>query len=100
MNQPLAETIFWIAAVACVIAELAILRSTFAARPANKSELVPTSSPRGEIAWAVIPALALVVVLTATWQRIEAREAHMGTMDHSRMEHSMPMPPQPPTSQP
>ena len=100
MNQPLAETIFWIAAAACVIAELAILRSTFAARSANKSELVPTASPRGELAWAIIPAIALGVVLTATWQRIEAREAHMGTMDHSGMQHSMPMPPQPSTSRP
>jgi len=100
MNQPLAETIFWIAAVACVIAECAILRSTFAARSAKQSELVPTASPRGELVWAIIPALALVVVLTATWQRIEARESHMGTMDHSGMQHSMPMPPQPPTSQP
>jgi heme/copper-type cytochrome/quinol oxidase subunit 2 len=100
MNQPLAETIFWIAAVACVIAELAILRSTFAARSAKHSELVPAASPRGELAWAIIPALALAVVLTATWQRIEARESHMGTMDHSGMQHSMPMPAQPPTSQP
>ena len=100
MNQPLAETIFWIAAVACVIAELAILRSTFAARSTKQSELVPTASPRGELAWAIIPALALIVVLTATWQRIEARESHMGTMDHSGMQHSMPMPPQSPASQP
>ena len=68
MNQPLAETLFWIAAVACAIAQLAILRSTFAARRAIKSELVPSASPRGELAWAVIPALALGVVLTATWQ--------------------------------
>jgi heme/copper-type cytochrome/quinol oxidase subunit 2 len=92
MNQPLAETIFWIAAVACVIAELAILRSTFAARRANKSELVPSSSQRGEIAWAVIPALALGVALTATWQRVEARAAHTQTMDHSGMQHSVPAP--------
>ncbi len=91
MNQPLAETLFWIAAVACVIAQLAILRSTFTARHANKSELVPSASPRGEFAWAIIPALALVVVLTATWQRIEARDAHL-RMDHSGMQHSMPMP--------
>src|SRR5450759_4407363 len=59
MNQSMAETIFWIAAVACVIAEVAILRSTFAARPANRSELVPASSRSGELAWAVIPALGL-----------------------------------------
>jgi hypothetical protein len=98
MNQPLAETIFWIAAAACLVAQLAILRSTFAARSAKQSELVPTASPRGELAWAIIPALALGVVLTATWQRIEAREAHMGMMDHSGMQHSMPT--SPPTSQP
>ena len=100
MNQPLAETIFWIAAIACVIAELAILRSTFAARSANKSELVPTASPRGELVWAIIPALALGVVLAATRQRIETRERHMRAGDHSAMEHSMPMPVQPSTSQP
>lgn len=99
MNQPLAETIFWIAAIACVIAEAAILRSTFAARRGNKSDLVPSSSPRGEIAWALIPAIGLVVLLVATWQRIEARNAHMQMMDHSGMEHSMPMPPASPIPQ-
>jgi heme/copper-type cytochrome/quinol oxidase subunit 2 len=92
MNQPLAETLFWIAAVACAIAELAILRSTFAARRSNKSELVPSSSPRGELAWAVIPALALAVVLMATWQRIDAGDTRLKAMDHSEMQHSMPMP--------
>src|SRR5438552_2284384 len=39
MNQPLAETIFWIAAAACIVAEIAILRSTFAAEPAARSGL-------------------------------------------------------------
>ena len=99
MNQPLAETIFWIAAIACVIAQLAILRSTFAARGANKSDLVPSASRRSELAWAIIPALALGVLLTATWQRIEARDAHL-RMDHSGMSHSMPMPSQTSPSQP
>jgi len=92
MNQPLAETIFWIAAVACVIAEVAILRSTFVAQRANRSELVPASPRSGELAWAVIPALALVAVLLATWQRVEARGSHMQMMDHSGMEHPMQMP--------
>ena len=100
MNQPLAETIFWIAAAVCVIAELAILRSTFSARSATKSELVPTASPRGELVWAIIPALALGVVLAATRQRIETRERHMRAMEHSGMEHSMPRSAQPSTSQP
>jgi heme/copper-type cytochrome/quinol oxidase subunit 2 len=100
MNQPLAEAIFWIAALACVVAEIAILRSTYAARRVEKSDMVPSSSRSGEIIWAVIPAVMLAFLLTATWRRIEAREAHMGTMDHSGMQHSMPMPATtPPSSQ-
>ncbi|MEA2763118.1 MAG: hypothetical protein QOD47_2402 [Gemmatimonadaceae bacterium] len=92
MNQPLAEAIFWIAAVACVVAEIAILRSTYAARRVEKSELVPAASRGGEITWAIIPAVMLVILLAATWRRIEARETHMRTMDHSGMQHSAPMP--------
>lgn len=92
MNQPLAETIFWIAAVACVIAELAILRSTFAARSSHKSTLVPSASPRSEVVWAILPGLALAFLLTATWRRIEAREAHTTPMDHPGMHHSMAAP--------
>jgi heme/copper-type cytochrome/quinol oxidase subunit 2 len=91
MIQPLAETIFWIAAIACVVAELAILRSTFTARSAKKSTLVPSGSPRSELVWAILPGLALAIVLTATWQRIDGRETHT-MMDHSGMQHSMPAP--------
>jgi heme/copper-type cytochrome/quinol oxidase subunit 2 len=92
MNQPLAEAIFWIAAVACVVAEIAILRSAFAARRIQQSELVPTASRGGEIAWAIVPGVGLAVLLVVTWQRVEAREAHLNSMDHSGMHHSMPMP--------
>ena len=100
MNQPLAEAIFWIAALACAAAEIAILRSTFAARPMTKSELVPAASRGGEVAWAIIPAIALAYLLVVTWQRIEAREAHM-QMDHSGMQQPMPMPRMtPPASRP
>ena len=91
MNQPLAEAIFWIATLACIIAEFAILRSTYAARKVEKSALVPEASRSGEIVWAVVPAVALSVLLVATWQKIQARETHM-LMDHSAVQHSMPMP--------
>jgi hypothetical protein len=93
MNQPLAETIFWIAAAACALAELAILRFSFGSRATTRSELVPSSSRAGEIAWAVLPALALVLVFGATWNRIEARHSHMRMMDHSGMGQPMQMPP-------
>jgi heme/copper-type cytochrome/quinol oxidase subunit 2 len=92
MNQPLAEAIFWIAALACAAAEIAILRFTLAARRIEKSELVPAASRGGEVAWAIIPAVALSCLLVVTWQRIEAREAHTQMIDHSGMQRSMPMP--------
>ncbi|HEY8831275.1 MAG TPA: hypothetical protein VIM21_02075 [Gemmatimonadaceae bacterium] len=68
------------------------MRSTYAGRGVEKSDLVPSASRGGEITWAIIPAAMLVFLLTTTWGRIEAREAHMRTMDHSGMQHSMPMP--------
>jgi heme/copper-type cytochrome/quinol oxidase subunit 2 len=92
MNQPLAETIFWIAAAACIVAEIAILRLTFAVEPAAKSDLVPAASRKSELAWAIVPAIALCVVLMATWRQVEGRASHMQMMDHSQMGHQMPMP--------
>jgi heme/copper-type cytochrome/quinol oxidase subunit 2 len=81
MNRLLAEAIFWIAALACVLAEAAILRSTYIARKVEKSALVPAASRNGEIAWAIIPALGLAALLVTTWQRVEARDAHMRMME-------------------
>lgn len=85
MNQPLAEAIFWIAALACAVAEVAILRSSFAAKNGNRSELVPAASRGGELVWAILPAIALSALLLVTWRRVEARETH-SQMDHSRVD--------------
>jgi len=38
------------------------------------------------------PVAAAAAVLVLTWQRIEARNAHMQMMHHSGMDQSMPMP--------
>jgi heme/copper-type cytochrome/quinol oxidase subunit 2 len=80
MDQPLADAIFWIAAVACVIAEVAILRSTYVTRGAERSSLVPASSRSGEIAWAIIPAIVLAALLGATWQKIQKRGQELDSM--------------------
>ena len=73
----LRETIFWIAAALCTVAEIAILRSMFRGTrivtpdrsPAVDAE-VPRARPLGELIWAVIPALALVAILYLTWSAI------------------------------
>ena len=83
MNQPLAETIFWIAALACAVAEIAILRSIIGQRRAQNSGPIHSGSPAGEVIWGVVPAIALALLLVATWRRIDARENHM----QMHMEH-------------
>ena len=82
MNQSLAEAIFWIAALACVAAQIALLRSSYKMKNGSKSELVPASPRPVELAWAILPALALSVLLFATWRKVAAREQHHD-MDHS-----------------
>ena len=91
MNQPLAEAIFWIGALACIVAEIMILKSSFADTRGNKSALIPTSSRSSELAWAILPTIVLSVLLLATWRKLEARTAHM-QMNHPGMDPAMHMP--------
>ena len=70
MNLSLARAIFWIAALACVVAQVALLRSSFSAKAERRSELVPASPRAVELAWAILPAVALSVLLFVTWTRI------------------------------
>jgi len=76
-----ADAIFWVAVVCCAVAELFILRSTFAARgrrrpsgddPAGprRAEPLPPLRRIAELAWAVVPAVALALVLAATWRAL------------------------------
>jgi heme/copper-type cytochrome/quinol oxidase subunit 2 len=50
--------LFWGAALACVVAEAAILRAVLVRRPGRSAM---------EIVWAVLPAVALGVLLAYTW---------------------------------
>ena len=69
----LREAIFWLAAVLCVLAELAILRSMLRgsriATPDRSSAVdadVPRGRPAAELIWAVLPAIALAIILVVT----------------------------------
>ncbi|HXT14370.1 MAG TPA: hypothetical protein VN706_01990 [Gemmatimonadaceae bacterium] len=77
MPHSLADAIFWIAVACCTVAQLAIIRSVVASRTFAEGSSQPTSSatasPRVvEIAWAVLPGIALAVVLVFTWSAIHA----------------------------
>lgn len=53
-----AVVLFWIAAAVCTVAHIGILRSVLRAKQHRVTE----------IAWAVLPAVALAAVLLMTWR--------------------------------
>jgi hypothetical protein len=61
-----AVIVFIVCTAACAVAHLAILRSIIRTRNANLLR---------EVVWALVPAVALAFVLTATWARIRERPA-------------------------
>jgi len=65
----LTDVIFWFSAVSCAVAQAAILRSVIIA-PARTSEAPAGSTRRRtmEVAWAVLPGIALVAVFVLTWR--------------------------------
>jgi heme/copper-type cytochrome/quinol oxidase subunit 2 len=67
--------VFGICALACLLAHAAILmsvvrRTSTGERPAPAHSSVPRPRLLSEIAWALVPAVALALVLTATWERV------------------------------
>jgi heme/copper-type cytochrome/quinol oxidase subunit 2 len=78
MTPFLADAIFWIAVVACFVAQIGILRATRATNAARPA--VPAASHRSatrveEIAWAVLPVIALAVALILTWRTLHPHVA-------------------------
>ena len=61
--------VFVVCAVACAAAHVAILRSVVSRRSAVSPD-VPRPRLAVELLWALLPAVILALVLTATWDRI------------------------------
>ncbi|HET6700938.1 MAG TPA: hypothetical protein VFH14_03990 [Gemmatimonadaceae bacterium] len=68
------STVLLVACVACVIvAQVFILRSALGTAVIDHEDAhVPRPRRSAEIAWAVLPAIALMLVLWATWQESRA----------------------------
>ncbi len=64
ISPKLADAIFWVAVAACLVAQVAILRSVVISRAGSRARRAV------EIAWAVAPAVALALVLAATWRTL------------------------------
>ena len=81
--------LFWIAALCCVVAELAILRSVFFGRAATgrrsrEDARGSSSAKRGaELAWALLPAAGLLLILYLTWRAVDPIPAPIRDVSHS-----------------
>ena len=80
MPNPLATFLFWIAVACCLVAQVLIVRSVVAARalPAVRPEL-PRARGSVEVMWAIVPAVALAVLLFFTWRAIQTNGATRAT---------------------
>ena len=76
-----AVLVFVLCVVACVVGHVAILRSVLRSRTVATDAAVPRPRLGVEVVWAVIPAIALAVLLTFTWATIRERaQAQPGVM--------------------
>lgn len=63
----MSDVIFWCAALCCALAQAAIVRSALRAR-AERPDGTASPVKAIEVAWTVLPALMLVLVLFFTWR--------------------------------
>jgi heme/copper-type cytochrome/quinol oxidase subunit 2 len=75
MRLSFADGLFWLSVACCAVAQVFIIRSVRLGRNRTEAPVVASRSPYGsEITWAVLPALALVVLLVFTWRAVRANE--------------------------
>jgi heme/copper-type cytochrome/quinol oxidase subunit 2 len=69
MSPAVGAAVFWIAAACCLVAQIAVIRSAVRA-PMPGSPNAAVTMPRRsiEIAWTIIPAIVLMLVLISTWR--------------------------------
>ncbi len=65
--------VFAACALACAVGHLAIIASVSRRSPAPTEPGVPRPRRAVEILWALLPAVALALVLTATWDKVSKR---------------------------
>lgn len=83
MSPAMNSAMFWIAAVLCAVAQVALvwsaIRAPMSGSPQSASMRMPSRA--SEIAWTVVPAIGLVVLLVFTWRathRAPAPDPHAG----------------------
>ncbi len=80
MFNRVADAIFWIAVACCVVAQVAIVRSSIvspAQTPDSAGASIAPARRFLEVCWAVIPGVALALLFVATWRAMHGGSAVM-----------------------
>jgi heme/copper-type cytochrome/quinol oxidase subunit 2 len=70
------DIIFWLAAACCALSQAAIVRSALRAR-AQRPDGSASPTKAIEVAWTILPALMLALVLVLTWRALHPAPAVM-----------------------
>ena len=76
MPHSLATGLFWTSVALCLVAQVLIVRSVLGAHhlPTPAAD-VPRSRGAVELFWALVPAVALAVLLVFTWRAMQQHQA-------------------------
>jgi heme/copper-type cytochrome/quinol oxidase subunit 2 len=89
MSPTIASAIFWIAAACCAVAQIALIASAVRSPMPGSAESAKVAMPRRsrEIAWTIVPAIALTILLVFTWRAMQpAPMSPDMPMDHRMIE--------------
>lgn len=70
-SASISESIFWIAAAICAVAQVAVIRAALAGRTPGASASAVARTR--EFLWVLLPAAFLVLLLTWSWQSLPGR---------------------------
>jgi heme/copper-type cytochrome/quinol oxidase subunit 2 len=76
MRLSFAAGLFWLSVACCAFAQFFILRSVSGSSRRQVPEPSAAMPPRRgvtELVWAVVPALALALLLAVTWRAVQTR---------------------------
>ena len=79
-----AVLVFVVCVACCAVGHLAILHSVIRTRSAPPASELPRPKFLVEIMWALLPAILLAFLLTATWARVRDRETRAPEVRETR----------------
>ena len=87
-SPAMSSIVFWIAVACCAVAQVALIWSAIQAPMSGSSESASMRMPRraSEIAWTIVPAIGLAILLVFTW-RAQAR--HVNVLSDPHAGHTM-----------